>query len=83
MNKEQNQTISSLNEKLEDLTSELSAKALEVVENSKNEEAPAPVTYSNVRKPIKGGQSFLAKMAMADNKNVKFLSELIKAQTNP
>ena len=80
INKEQNQAIENLHEQLEGLTAELSAKALEVVESIKHEEATAPVTYSNVRKPIKGGQSFLAKIAMADNRNVKFLSDLVKAK---
>ena len=47
-----------------------------------NEIVPERITYSNLRKPIKGGRSFLSMIAMADNKNIKFFSDLIKAQAN-
>ena len=81
-NNEQSLVIRNLNDKLEELNMELSAKALEVVENISNEIVSERIGYSNLRKPIKGGRNFLSMIAMADNKNIKFFSDLIKAQAN-
>ena len=80
IDKEKTQIIQSLNEKLENLASELSNKAMEVIENMDNEVSEIG-SYSNIRRPIKGGQKFLTKLAMSDNKSIKFFSDLIKAHS--
>lgn len=80
LNKDQALEISALKEALERLTTELSAKALEVMENSRIDDFTSPQTiYNNVRKPIKGGPSFFTKVAvMGDLKKSKFISDLVK-----
>ncbi|OMJ88868.1 hypothetical protein SteCoe_9068 [Stentor coeruleus] len=75
--KEQNEEIESLKLNLDELTSQLSAKALEVVEMNQKDE-PTPTIYSNVRKPIKGGSKFLTGVVGSDIRNVKFFQNFLK-----
>ena len=76
VNREQSGEIDNLKYKLEELSSKISARNLEIAENSKFEEPS--LVYSNVRKPIKGGISFLTKASAMKLKDSKVLTSLIK-----
>lgn len=73
---EQDNEIKSLKENLENISSEFSAKALEMVENSKIEESSS-FRYSNIRKPIKGGKSFFTRASEHNLRNAKMISSLL------